>query len=92
MIRFSPYFVAPIVAGLEDGKPILATYDSIGCLSNLDDFQVGGTASDNLLGPAESFYRKDLGPEELTETIGQVLLAGIDRDILSGWGAVVYLL
>ena len=37
-IRFGPYFVTPIVAGLEDGVPILATYDSIGCMSNLDDF------------------------------------------------------
>ena len=28
--RFGPYFVTPIVAGLEDGKPIICTYDSIG--------------------------------------------------------------
>lgn len=90
--RFSPFFVAPIVAGLEKGQPVLATYDSIGCLSANDPFQVGGTASDNLLGPAESFYRPDLSPEELAEVIGQVLLSGIDRDILSGWGAAVYLL
>jgi 20S proteasome alpha/beta subunit len=36
--RFGPFFVTPIVAGLENGKPILATYDSIGCKSDLDDF------------------------------------------------------
>ena len=61
-------------------------------MSNLDPFQVGGTAADNLLGPAETFYRPNLKPEELTEVIAQVLLSGIDRDILSGWGAVVYVL
>lgn len=44
--RFGPFFVTPIVAGLENGKPILATYDSIGCKSDLDDFQVGGTGAD----------------------------------------------
>lgn len=77
---------------MEDGKPILGTYDSIGCLSDLDNFQVGGTAADDLLGPAESFYRPDLAPADLSETIGQVLLSGIDRDILSGWGAVTYVL
>lgn len=36
--RFGPYFVTPIVAGLEKGVPILATYDSIGCTSDLDNF------------------------------------------------------
>ena len=36
--RFGPYFVAPIVAGLQDGVPVIATYDSIGCISDLDDF------------------------------------------------------
>lgn len=36
--RFGPYFVSPIVAGLQDGTPILATYDSIGCKSDLDNF------------------------------------------------------
>lgn len=44
--RFGPFFVSPIVAGLQDGEPVLATYDSIGCKSDLDNFQVGGTGSD----------------------------------------------
>jgi len=33
-----------------------------------------------------------MSPEELSEVVGQVLLAGIDRDILSGWGGIVYVL
>jgi len=30
--RFGPYFVTPIVVGLEDGKPFICTYDSIGSI------------------------------------------------------------
>lgn len=31
--RFGSYFVTPIVIGIEDGKAVIATYDSIGSLS-----------------------------------------------------------
>ena len=30
------------------------------------------------------------GPEELFETLSQCLLSGVDRDALSGWGAIVH--
>jgi len=90
--RFGPYFVAPIVVGLENGKPVLATYDSIGCMSSSDPFQVGGTAADSLLGCAESFYRDNLGADDLVEAVGQTLTSGFDRDCLSGWGGLVYLI
>lgn len=34
-IRFGPFFVTPIVAGIENGEtPLISTYDSIGCLSD----------------------------------------------------------
>ena len=66
--RFGPFFVTPIVVGLEDGKAILASYDSIGCIS-VDTFAVGGTASEYLLGCCESFYKENLGPEELEEVL-----------------------
>lgn len=32
------------------------------------------------------------GPEHLFETVSQCLLSGMDRDALSGWGAVVYVM
>ncbi len=32
------------------------------------------------------------GPEQLFETVSQCLLSGMDRDALSGWGAVVYVM
>ena len=37
--RWGPYFIQPIVVGLEDGKePMVASYDSIGCTSDSDYF------------------------------------------------------
>ena len=61
-------------------------------MSFSDPFQVGGTAADSLLGVAESFYKENLNPDELVEVVGQILVSGCDRDALSGWGGVVYLL
>jgi 20S proteasome subunit beta 3 len=55
-----------------------------------DPFQVGGTAGETLLGPAETFYKDNMSPDELSECVSQVLIAGCDRDILSGWGGIVY--
>ena len=45
-----------------------------------------------MMGACESFYKPDLVPEELEEIVGEVLLSGCDRDILSGWGGIVYTL
>ena len=36
-------------------------------------------------------YRKDLEPEDLFEVISQSLLSSVDRDAMSGWGAVVHI-
>ena len=35
--RFGPYFVTPIVIGLENGKAVICTYDSIGAI-DIDNF------------------------------------------------------
>ena len=45
-----------------------------------------------MFGACESFYRPGLDPEELFETISQALLAAVDRDALSGWGAIVHIM
>lgn len=92
--RFGPWFVSPIVAGLDSktNKPFICGFDSIGCIDYSHDFIVSGTASDQLYGMCESLYEPNLEPEELFETISQALLNGVDRDALSGWGAVVYII
>lgn len=92
--RFGPYFVGPVVAGINShsGKPFIAGFDLIGCIDEAKDFIVSGTASEQLFGMCESLYEPDLGPEDLFETISQALLNAADRDALSGWGAIVYVI
>ena len=87
----------PVVAGLDkisDGeyKPVIASYDSIGCFDDKQKFQCAGTGSELLLGLCESFYKPDMDKDELFEVISNCLLSALDRDSLSGWGAYVYIL
>ncbi|KAJ2106941.1 proteasome core particle subunit beta 3, partial [Coemansia sp. RSA 922] len=91
--RFGSYFVEPVVAGLDkNNEPYICVMDVIGCIDSAKDFVVGGTASDNLFGMCESLWEADLGPNDLFETISQALLNAVDRDALSGWGAVVHII
>ncbi|ODV87312.1 hypothetical protein CANARDRAFT_26724 [[Candida] arabinofermentans NRRL YB-2248] len=92
--RFGPWFVGPIVAGInsKSGKPFVCAFDFIGCIDYAKDFVVSGTAADQLYGMCEGLYEPNLEPEDLFETISQALLNAADRDALSGWGAVVYVI
>jgi 20S proteasome subunit beta 3 len=93
--RFGPYYVGPVVVGLDvlnDYEPFVCAFDSIGCPSTSGQFEIGGTATDQLLGTCEAFFKKDMEPEELFESIGQSLVCSIERDCLSGWGGLVYLM
>ncbi|KAK9820165.1 hypothetical protein WJX72_006991 [[Myrmecia] bisecta] len=91
--RFGPYFCSPVVAGLDkDNVPYLCGMDTIGAIETAKDFMVAGTAPDSLYGMCESMFRPDLEPEELFEVLSQCLLAGTDRDALSGWGAIVHVI
>ena len=61
MCRFGPYFVSPVIAGLQpDLTPYLAGTDSIGAIETAKDFMVAGTAPDSLLGMCESMWRPDM--------------------------------
>lgn len=91
--RFGPYFTEPVVAGLdEENKPFVSAMDLIGAPVFTSDFVVSGTCTNNLYGMCESMYRPDMNPDELFETISQCLLASVDRDALSGWGATVHVI
>jgi len=91
--RFSPYFVEPIIAGLDkNNKPLICQMDLIGCPNYPDNFVVGGTADDQLNGTCEALWEPDLEPEDLFETISQALMASTNRDCLSGWGAIVHII
>jgi 20S proteasome subunit beta 3 len=92
MFRFGPFFVHPVVAGLDDGKPILVEYDAIGTQSSSENFAVGGTAGENMLGLMEAHYKPNMSAQQIEDTLTEIITCGIDRDILSGYGAVVYVL
>ncbi|CAI5477113.1 unnamed protein product [Closterium sp. Yama58-4] len=91
--RFGPYFIEPVIAGLEDdGTPFICATDLIGAYEECPEFGVAGTADESLFGACESYWQPGLQPEELFETISQALLAAVDRDALSGWGATVHVI
>jgi len=92
--RFGPYFVEPIIAGLHPVtfEPYVANLDLIGCPMVANDFAVSGTCGEQMYGMCESLWQPDLNPDQLFETISQSLLNAFDRDAVSGWGAVVYII
>ena len=91
--RFGPYFVEPVVVGLDEkGQPYLSTSDLIGATATADDFCVSGTCTENLHGMCESLYRKDMDPEQLFETLAQCVMSSTDRDALSGNGCIVHVI
>ncbi|KAK8801911.1 hypothetical protein WA158_006306 [Blastocystis sp. Blastoise] len=91
--RFAPYFIEPVIAGLDkDNIPYLNSLDTSGAGMNETSYAVAGTCTDNMLGTCEALYKEDMNPEELFEVISQVLLASVDRDAYSGWGAIVWII
>ncbi|KAI2495476.1 Proteasome subunit [Fragilaria crotonensis] len=53
--RFGPYYIEPIVAGLdENNRPFLSGSDLIGATVLADDFVVSGTCTGNLYGMCDS--------------------------------------
>ena len=60
--RFGPYFIEPVIAGLDPKtlKPFVASLDLIGCPMITDDFVVSGTCTEQLYGMCESLWEPDL--------------------------------
>jgi 20S proteasome subunit beta 3 len=76
--RFGPWFVEPVVAGLDaDGTPFITAMDLVGAEVFTTDFVVAGTCSENLYGMCESLYRPDLEPEDLFEVVSQVKMSPV---------------
>ena len=91
--RFAPWFVEPVIVGLdEDNNPYLSGTDLIGAPVFTNDYVITGTCTNNLNGMCEAFFKPDMEPEELFETVSQCLLGAMDRDALSGWGAEVHVI
>lgn len=92
--RFAPYYVEPVIAGLDgpENKPYVCAMDLIGAPLFTEDFVLAGSCSESLYGMCESLWRPNLEPEDLFEVISQALMSSVDRDAMSGWGAIVHLL
>lgn len=92
--RFGPYFVEPVIAGLDPKtmEPYVASLDLIGCPMVTEDFVVSGTCTEQMYGMCESLWEPDLEPDDLFETISQALMNALDRDAVSGWGAIVHII
>lgn len=92
--RFGPYFIEPVIAGLDPKtfKPFICNMDLIGCPNVPDDFVVVGTCAEQLYGMCETLWKPDMQPDELFECISQALVNAFDRDAISGWGASVYII
>ena len=50
--RFGPFFVNPVVAGIDSktGEPYISSMDVIGCMTEPPDFAVAGTCEEQLFG------------------------------------------
>ena len=66
--------------------------DLIGDVNQPNDFVLSGTCTEQAFGMCESLFEPDMGPDQLFETISQALVNACDRDAISGWGGVVYII
>jgi 20S proteasome subunit beta 3 len=73
-------------------RPFLCAQDVIGAQSKSDAFCCAGVASKSLYGTAEALWRPHLSPDELRHICGKAFLSALERDCLSGYGAILYLM
>eukprot|EP01053_Blabericola_migrator_P006653 Blabericola_migrator_1__6652@NODE_3359_length_1831_cov_120_284014_g2095_i0_p2_GENE_NODE_3359_length_1831_cov_120_284014_g2095_i0NODE_3359_length_1831_cov_120_284014_g2095_i0_p2_ORF_typecomplete_len206_score37_17Proteasome/PF00227_26/7_6e35_NODE_3359_length_1831_cov_120_284014_g2095_i011711788 len=91
--RFGPWFISPVVAGVNsDGKPEAWGFDLIGTPGQVEDFNVAGTSDSELFGMCERKYKPNLEANELKELALECFITALDRDCLSGNGAVCHLI
>ena len=72
--------------------PFLCSLDVIGARSQSSDFCCAGVATKSIYGTAEALWKPDLEADQLVEVCGKAFLSALERDSMSGYGAVVYLI
>ena len=72
--------------------PYLCSLDVIGAKSLSDAFVCAGAASNSLFGTAEALWKPDLPKEDLVQVCAMAFLSALERDCLSGYGAILYLI
>merc|ERR1719427_607587 len=73
-------------------KPYICNMDLIGCITEPVDFVAGGTCEEQLMGMCETLWEPKMKPDQLFECISQAVMNAMDRDAISGWGAVVHII
>ena len=88
------YYVEPLVVGLieKTHQPFLCAMDMIGAQSFSTSFVCAGAASKSLYGTAEALWKPKLEANELVEVCGKAFQSALERDCLSGYGILVYLI
>ena len=88
--RFGPYFIDPLVAGVDDnGVTYIAGMDIIGSTECPDHFVASGTSADMITGIAESVAQHlepDTPPKYVLEQAVEACRSGLNRDCIAGWG------
>lgn len=72
--------------------PFLCSMDMIGAKSVSHAFVCAGAASSSIFGTAEALWKPDLTQEELVQVCANAFLSALERDCLSGYGAILYLI
>lgn len=91
--RFSPFFVEPVLAGLDkNGVPLISSMDIIGAVSNSIKFSVSGANSNGLYGVCESLWKPEMSEKELFKIVCKCIHFTTNRDCLSGWGAIIHII
>ena len=85
--RFGPFFVEPIVAGLDPltYEPYICNMDLIGCITEPTDFVAGGTCEEQLMGMCETLWEPNMAPDMLFECISQVSVYGNFKNLTKMW-------
>lgn len=94
------YFVEPLVVGWDtassstenNNKPYLCSLDMIGAMSVSHSFCCAGAATESLYGTASALWKEHLEDDELVTVCGRAFMSALERDCLSGYGAVLYLI
>lgn len=76
----------------EKYRPFICSMDMLGAKMVSGSFACTGAASKSMYGTAEAMWRPNMNPEELVRVCGRAFLSALERDCLSGYGAVIYLI
>jgi 20S proteasome subunit beta 3 len=79
-------------AGTFDFESYLCGMDCIGARSESRSFVCSGAAKQSLYGTCEALWRPDMNPDELLAVCSKAFFSALERDCLSGYGAIVYLI